>query len=97
MVAHSECVIKSREAPPGGGLTMTSYLVGNKASLSRKPCIPDEKLLWNTIMKSWSLFQVKRPLAEDRRLRHIRSAIQPRYLGNHAWLLKLLCITIIKY
>jgi len=29
----------------------------NKTSLSRKPCIPDEKLLWNAIKKSWSLFQ----------------------------------------
>jgi len=25
--------------------------------LSRKPCIPDKKLLWNAIRKSWSLFQ----------------------------------------
>jgi len=30
---------KSPEAPPSGGLTMTSYTVGNKKSLSRKPCI----------------------------------------------------------
>jgi len=33
------------EATPGGGLTMTSYLVGNKTSLSRKPCIADIKSL----------------------------------------------------
>jgi len=46
---------KSREVPPGGGLTMTSYPIGNKTSLSRKPCIADKKLLWITIMKSWSL------------------------------------------
>jgi len=26
----------------------------------------------------------KRPLAEKSRLRHIRLAIKPRYLGNHA-------------
>jgi len=26
---------------------MTSYPVGNKTSLSGKPCIPDKKLLWN--------------------------------------------------
>jgi len=34
---------------------MTSFPVGNKTSLSRKPCIPDKKLPWITIMKSWSL------------------------------------------
>jgi len=28
-----------------------------KTSLSRKPCIRDKKLLWNTISKFWSLFQ----------------------------------------
>jgi len=28
-----------------------------KTSLSRKPFIPDKKLLWNAISKSWSLFQ----------------------------------------
>jgi len=49
---HNE---KLPEAPPGGGLTKTSYPVGNKTSLSRKPCITDKKLLWITIMKSWSL------------------------------------------
>jgi len=36
---------------------MTSYPVGNKTSLSRKPYIPDKKLQWNAIRKSWSLFQ----------------------------------------
>jgi len=46
---------KSRVAPPSRGLTMTSYPVGNKTSLSRKPCITDTELLWITIMKSWSL------------------------------------------
>jgi len=48
---------KSPEAPPGGEIAMTSYPVGNKTSLSRKPCIPDKKLLWKAIRKSWSLFQ----------------------------------------
>jgi len=28
---------------------MTSYPIGNKTSLSRKPCIPDKKLLLNSI------------------------------------------------
>jgi len=46
-----------RAASPGRGLTMTSYPVCNKTSLSRTPCIADKKLLWNAIMKSWSLFQ----------------------------------------
>jgi len=36
---------------------MTSCPVGNKISLSRKPWIPDKKLLWNAIRKSRSLFQ----------------------------------------
>jgi len=49
------CHEKSRETLPGGRLTMTSCPVGNKTSLSRKPCIADKKLLWITIMKSWSL------------------------------------------
>jgi len=48
---------KLPEAPPSGEFTMTSYPPWNKTSLSRKPCIPDNKLLWNTIRKSWSLFQ----------------------------------------
>jgi len=43
MVALSEAIIKkSPEAPHGGGVTMTSYPVGNKTSLSRKPCIADK-------------------------------------------------------
>jgi len=69
---------------------MTSYPVYNKTSLSRKPCIEDKKLLWNTIGKTWSLFQNPSwkiscgPLAEKSRWRHIRLAIKPRYLGNHA-------------
>jgi len=48
---------KLPEAPAGGGLTMTSYPVGNKTSLSQKPCIAHKKLLWITIRKSYSLFQ----------------------------------------
>jgi len=48
---------KSRKAPPGGEIMMLSYSAGNKTSLYRKPCIPDKKLLWNTVGKSWSLFQ----------------------------------------
>jgi len=37
---------------PGGGLTMTSCTVGNKTSLSRKPCIAD-KCYYGSL--SWSL------------------------------------------
>jgi len=40
---------------PGGGLTMKSCPVGNKTSISQKPCIADKKSLWITIMKSWSI------------------------------------------
>jgi len=48
---------KSREASAGGEIMMTSYPAGNKTSLYRKLCIPDKKLLLNTMVKSWSLFQ----------------------------------------
>jgi len=47
---------KLPEAPPGGEITKTSYPTCNKTSLSRKPCIPYTKLIWNTISKSWLLF-----------------------------------------
>jgi len=48
---------KSPEAPLSGEITMTSCPPCNKTSLSRKPCIPDIKLIWNTMRKSWSHFQ----------------------------------------
>jgi len=38
----------SPEAPPSGEITMTSHPACNKTSLSRKPCIPDKKLLWGS-------------------------------------------------
>jgi len=44
------------EAPPSGEFTTTSYPPCNKTSLSGKPCIPDKKLMWNTISKSRSHF-----------------------------------------
>jgi len=47
---------KSHEAPLGGKVTMTSYPACNKKSLSRKPCMVTNNLLWNAIRKSWSLF-----------------------------------------
>jgi len=47
----------SPEAPPSEEITMTSYPPCNKTSLSRKSCIPDNKLIWNTIKKSWSHYQ----------------------------------------
>jgi len=82
---------KSSEAPSGGGLTMTSYPVGNKSSLCRKPFLATKKMLWITNRKSWSLFQnsswknrLKRPLAAKSWWCHIRFEIKPRYLGNHA-------------
>jgi len=82
---------KSPEAPLSWEIMMTSYPVGNETLLSRKLCIPDKKLIWNTIRKSWSHFQnpscknrVKHPLVEKSRWRHIRLAINLRYNGNHA-------------
>jgi len=47
----------SPEAPLSEEITITSYQTSIKTSLSRKPCIPDGKLLCNTIRKSWSHFQ----------------------------------------
>jgi len=44
MVVLSEFFMKVHAAPSGGGLTMTSYPVGNKASLYQKPFIADKKL-----------------------------------------------------
>jgi len=78
----------SREAQPGGGLTTTSYPVGNKTSLSRKPCIEDKKLLWNVIRKSWSLFKNQAwkvreaPSGEGQTMTSYPVAIKHRYLGN---------------
>jgi len=47
---------KTRVAPPGKGMTKKSYPVGNKTSLSPKPCIADKKVtILNTFRKSWSL------------------------------------------
>jgi len=43
------------EAPPSEEITMTSYPVGNRTSLTWKPCIADKKLLGITIMKIWSV------------------------------------------
>jgi len=48
---------KSPEAPPSGEITMKSHPPCNKTSLSRKPCIAHEMLVWITIRKSCSLFQ----------------------------------------
>jgi len=61
--------VESREAPPGGGLTTTSYPVGNKTSFSRKPCMVAKKLhhLEVTIALSESVMKtcVQLSLAED--------------------------------
>jgi len=48
---------KSRKAPPGVDITITSYPACNKSTLSRKPCIAYKKLQLIIIRKSWSLFQ----------------------------------------
>jgi len=54
MVALSESVIKIRLKR---SLALKSYPPCNTTSLSRKPCIPDKKLPWNTVRKSWSHLQ----------------------------------------
>jgi len=47
--------VKSREAPPGGQITMMSYPACKKSRYLAKPCFTDEKLQWITFTKSWSL------------------------------------------
>jgi len=53
-----ESVVKSARSPPWrrNHVDVISGLQ-YKTSLSRKPCIPDEKLLSVNIMKSWLVFQ----------------------------------------
>jgi len=55
-VSHGRIFIfrheESNEAPPNGGLTITSYPVGNTTSLTGKQCMVANKLL-----ELWSLFQ----------------------------------------
>jgi len=53
---------------PAIEITLTSYPACNKTSLSRKPCIPVKKLLWNTIRKSYSC---------SFRMRHVKSPEAP--------------------
>jgi len=48
------------------------------------------------LLKSVLKNRLKRPLAEKSRWRHIRLAIKPRYLGNHASQIKRYWITFMK-
>jgi len=48
--------------------------------------------LSESVMKN----RLKRPLAEKSRWRHIWLAIKPRYLGNHAFQIKFLLITVMR-
>src|SRR5664279_5312883 len=45
------------KAPPSGEITMTSFTVFKKTSLSQKRCVIEKKLLWNINRKSGSPFQ----------------------------------------
>jgi len=81
---------KSRAAPTGGEITITSYPACNNTSFIRKRCITNEKLILNAMKKSMidlseSVLKkcVQRLLAKKSRWRHIRLAIKPRYHGNH--------------
>jgi len=47
--------VNYREAPPGEEITMTSYKTCNKTSLSRKPYIPDKKLLLGSHGRSFRI------------------------------------------
>jgi len=69
---------KSPKAPPDWEITMTSYPVCNKTSLSRKPWISDkinvERYQEVMVALSESVMKIclMRPLAEKSRWRHIR-------------------------
>jgi len=47
-----------------------------------------------TLSKSVMKNRLKRPLAEKSRCRHIRLAMKPHYLGNHASQIKSYCGTL---
>jgi len=76
-------------APPGRGLTMKSYPVGNQTSLSRKHTSQINVAIYHyqEVMVAFSESVLKncvqRLLTEKSRWRHIRLAIKPRYLRNH--------------
>jgi len=69
---------------------MTSYPACSKTLLSRKPCIPDKKLLWTLLESHGPSFRIRHekspeaPLVDKSRWRHIRLAIKHLYLKNHA-------------
>jgi len=69
----------------GGGLTMTSYPVGNKSLLSRKPCMQLNSYYGSVSWSHVHSFRIRHwkvraaPLTEDWRWRYIR-----RYFGNRA-------------
>jgi len=78
---------KSHEAPPGRGLTITSYPVSNTTSLSRKQCmvaVDHELEVMVALSESVMKMCVHHSLAEDWRWRHVRLAIKHLYLGNQA-------------
>jgi len=80
------CLKKSPKVLFSREITMTSYSVGNKTSLSWKPCIA-HKSNYGSHARSFRIRHEKSPeapLAEDWRWRHIRLAIEHRYLENHA-------------
>jgi len=70
MVTLSECVNRLKRAP-WQRLTMTSYPVGNKTSLSRKPCITDKKFYGTLSGSHGCSYKIRHgklpetPLAED--------------------------------
>jgi len=94
--------IKWREAPPGGEITMTSYLAVNKTSLSWKPCIPDKKVNTEHYQEVMVSIRIRdensseAPLAEKSRLRHIRLAINLVISEPFIPDKNLVCITIMK-
>jgi len=79
------------ETPPGEEITMTSYPASNKTSLSLKPASQLRSYKGMLSGSYGRFFRIRHekvraaPLAEQWWWRHIRFAIKPRYLGNHAW------------
>jgi len=79
---------KSREAPPGGEIMITSYSIGNKTSSSRKPCIQIKSYYWTLSRSHGRSFRIRhekvRVAPPGGGLMMTVGNKTPRYLGNLA-------------
>jgi len=81
---------KSPETPPSGEITITSYLVGNETSLSRKPCIPDKSYYWTLSGSHGRTFRIRHeksreaPPGVEITMTSYPACNKSTSLGNHA-------------